>query len=179
MAEGQLTLPVLPGPALVVGPVFIAFEYAAGVPDGRVRDTPIVAFKQRHRYRIVYPKNGKAFVSEYPAPESEGWEKAIGQIAALHMRGRPPSVRPFSLLVHVFKPVPESWTKREKEAALAGAIRPTSSPDGDNHLKVVQDALNKIVWVDDSQVVDARVIKVYSAKPALRIEAREFVDPVP
>ncbi|MDO8534113.1 MAG: hypothetical protein Q7S17_05150, partial [Xanthobacteraceae bacterium] len=66
MANGQLTLPVVPGPALVVGPVFLCFEYAAGVPDGRVRQTPVVPFKHKHGARIVFPRKGKPFVHEYP-----------------------------------------------------------------------------------------------------------------
>ena len=67
-----------------------------------------------------------------------------------------------------------SWSRRDQEAALAGGIRPTSKPDWDNHAKVT-DALNGIVWHDDSQVVDGRSIKVYSDSPALRIEVREFL----
>lgn len=176
MTEGQLTLPVIPGPALVAGPVFVAFEYAAGVPEGRSRDTPVVPFKHKHGARIVHPRAGKPFVQEYPHPESAAWERAIGQVARLHMRGRPPTARPVALLVHVFKPIPQSWTARERELALSGGIRPTSKPDWDNHGKVT-DGLNGVVWVDDSQVVDARVIKLYSAAPALRVEVREMLEP--
>jgi len=60
---------------------------------------------------------------------------------------------------------------------LEGRVLPTSKPDGDNNLKLVQDALNEIVWRDDAQVVDARVIKRYAAEPALRIQVREFGPP--
>ena len=178
MAADQLMLPVVPGPALVVGPVFLCFEYAAGVPAGRVRQTPVVPFKHKHGARIVFPKSGKPFVHEYPHPESKAWEIAIGQLAAVHMRGRPPTSRPVALIVHVFRPVPASWSRSDREAALVGQLRPTEKPDGDNHIKCVQDGLNGICFVDDSQVVDARVIKLFSHSPALRIEVREFVDPI-
>jgi Holliday junction resolvase RusA-like endonuclease len=72
--------------------------------------------------------------------------------------------------------VPESWSKRDKAAALDGTIRPTGRPDWDNYGKIT-DALNGICWKDDSQVVDGRVIKLYSDAPALRIEIREFISP--
>jgi Holliday junction resolvase RusA-like endonuclease len=178
MQEGQLVLPSIPGPALVVGPVFLCFEYAAGVSKKRKRQQPVVPFKHKHGARIAYNRGGKPFVHEYPHPESHAWEKAIGQLAMIHMRGRKPSDRPLALLVHAFVPVPPSWSAREQESAISGAALPTSKPDWDNFGKVT-DALNGVAWLDDAQVVDGRVIKRYSTQPALRIEVREFVAPSP
>lgn len=159
----QIPLPHLGPRPLVVGPVFVAFELT-GKPG----------HKARHRSRIVFPKIGKAFVHTYPDPDTEAYEKVLAQAAALFMRGRAPTENPVALLVHSFRPIPVSWSRRDQEAALAGGIRPTSKPDWDNHAKVT-DALNGIVWHDDSQVVDGRSIKVYSDSPALRIEVREFL----
>ena len=48
---------------------------------------------------------------------------------------------------------------------------PTARPDADNYLKSAKDALNGIVWKDDAQVVDARVIKV-RFQPALQVRNR-------
>lgn len=165
MTGEQQSLPNL-GPApLVAGPIFLCFELT-GKPG----------HKGRHRSRIVFPKGSKkAFVHHYADPETEAYEKVLAEAASLFMRGKPPTENPVALIVHAFKAVPESWPRRDQEAALSGAILPTSRPDGDNYLKVVQDALNLIVWRDDSLVVDARVIKRYDAKPAMRIEVREFV----
>jgi Holliday junction resolvase RusA-like endonuclease len=116
------------------------------------------------------------FIQNYPDPDTAAYEATLAQAAKLFMRGKAPSARPLVLLVHAFKPIPPSWSNRDRDLALAGGILPTSRPDGDNYLKIV-DALNGIVWIDDAQVVDGRVIKRYSARPALRIEVREFVDP--
>lgn len=68
--------------------------------------------------------------------------------------------------------IPKSRSKRWREAALAGQIRPTKKPDWDNFGKVL-DACNQIVWVDDAQIVDGRVLKFYSASPGyhVRVEA--------
>lgn len=154
------------GPAaLVVGPVFVCFELT-GKPG----------HKARHRSRIVYPKTGKPFIHNYPDPATEAYEQVLKEAGALFMRGREPTTRPCALLVHAFLEVPKSWTKRERRAALAGAILPTSVPDDDNYLKI-RDALDGIVWKNDSQCCDSRVIKRYSEKPGLRIEVREFLDP--
>lgn len=153
-------------PALVAGPVILCFELE-GKPQ----------HKARHRSRIGY-KDGKPFVMMYPEPETAAAEKVLAEIAALHMRGRAPTDKPVALLVHVYRPIAESWSKTDKAKALANALLPTSKPDGDNYLKFVQDSLNKICFLDDSQVVDARVIKLYSDDPGIRIEVREFIDPV-
>lgn len=165
MAE-TLTLFETPPVALVPGPVFLTFE---------LRGKP--GHKARHRSRVVFPKGGKKpFIHNYPDPATEAYEKVLKEAGALFMRGKAPTERPVALLVHVFRPIPESWSNRDKAAARAGIILPTSKPDWDNYGKIT-DALNEIVWKDDSQVVDGRVIKRYSDDPALRVEVREFIAP--
>jgi Holliday junction resolvase RusA-like endonuclease len=129
--------------------------------------------KGRHRSRIIRPKNGPPFISQYPDPATAAYEKVLAQAAALRMRGQAPSDRPLYLLVVADIRVPKSWSKRDTEAALSGSLLPTSRPDADNYGKIV-DALNGIVWADDSQVVDCRIVKRYSAAPAMTIEVREF-----
>lgn len=182
--EPQPELPTLEHrwPALIPGPVpFVVFELRG--PPGH---------KGRHRSRLVIPREawlhtGKAsyitregakkiFIQQYPDPATEAYEATLAEAAQLFMRGRQPTSRPVALLVHSFREIPVSWSKLDKEKARAGAIRPTSRPDGDNYLKVVQDGLNGVVFADDSQVVDARVIKKYHDQPGMRIEVREYID---
>lgn len=157
-------LPILAGPGLVVGPAFVCFE---------VPGDPIP--KGRHRARVAYTKDRKPYVMIYPDSDTVAYEKTISRSARLFMSGRDPSDKPLAILVHAYVRVPKSWSNKDRTAALAGFIRPTSRPDGDNYLKAVQDALNEIVWKDDSQIIDARVLKEYSDSPAMRIEVREFI----
>lgn len=185
MTDGpQLVLPVLPGPALVAGPVFVCFE-CGPLPRKPKRNAdgvlvvgdPVVPFNKKHCTRAVQGNRfRKAFVQEYDDPESARWKEILKGIALRHMRGRPPSPRPIALLVHAFRPVPESWSRRDRELALLGGIRPTPKPDDDNYLKI-RDALNGVVWIDDAQCVDSHVLKFYSERPGLRIEVREFLEP--
>lgn len=160
----QADLPTLDG-AAILGPVFVCIELPG--PPGH---------KARHRSRIVFPRAGKPFIQNYPDRETAAYEKALAQMATIAMRRKAPTERPVDVTVSVLISVPKSWTKREHDAAIAGRLLPTSRPDGDNYLKLV-DALNEIVWKDDAQIVDARVRKRYSASPSFRIEVREFVDP--
>ena len=76
---------------------------------------------------------------------------------------------PLKVTVTASLAVPASWSTKKRDAALAGVIQPIGRPDVDNYLKML-DALNSIVWLDDGQIVDARISKVYAEQPSLRIE---------
>jgi Holliday junction resolvase RusA-like endonuclease len=66
----------------------------------------------------------------------------------------------------IVAPIPTSWSKKKQADARSGELRPTSKPDLDNFMKVI-DAANLVVWVDDSQIVDATLRKSYGDKPRL------------
>jgi Holliday junction resolvase len=53
-------------------------------------------------------------------------------------------------------------------------LRPTGKPDLDNYLKTL-DACNNIVWVDDSQVVSATVMKRYGQNPGITVTVSEWM----
>jgi hypothetical protein len=53
-------------------------------------------------------------------------------------------------------------------AAIGQEHRPTTKPDADNVAKLL-DALNKIVWADDAQIVALHVFKHYSDRPRIEI----------
>jgi len=93
----------------------------------------------------------------------EGMVALAGQEA---MAGTPPMTGPVRLTVVAYFPIAASWSKRKK----AEAKWHTSRPDGDNILKAIGDALNAVCWADDSQIVDARVRKLYGEIP--RVEVR-------
>ena len=134
--------------------------------------------KGRHRSRIGW-QDGKPIVMQYPDPETVKYEAMLGKLAKALMRGRKPSPHPVCVVVHVFRSIPKSWSLRDRADARAGRAVPASKPDADNYLKAVGDALNEIVWEDDDQIVDARCIKRYSDKPALRVEIREMIHKQP
>lgn len=85
---------------------------------------------------------------------------------------------------------------RDAEARVAGAFRgtyPDAAPltgrllviadffretrrgvDGDNLLKLLTDGLNKVAYVDDEQIQEFRVRRVYGAGPQARTEVRIY-----
>jgi len=59
---------------------------------------------------------------------------------------------------------------KPKSAPKTRPVWPTTRPDADNYGKLVLDALNGILWRDDSQVVDLRIRKVYAEHIGFQIE---------
>lgn len=76
---------------------------------------------------------------------------------------------PCSILVDAIYAMPKSMSRVKRSQALAGLIRPTKKPDGDNILKAICDGINGVVWRDDVQAVDARVIKRYGETPGVHV----------
>lgn len=107
----------------------------------------------------------------YTPERTVNYESRLALAAQQAMAGRALLDGPLEVHVSAFMPVAESKPKKWRAAALAGEIRPTKKPDWDNFGKIL-DALNLVVWVDDSQIVDGRVQKFYSDQPRMEIIVR-------
>lgn len=70
--------------------------------------------------------------------------------------------------------VPKSTSKKNSEKMLNKQISPTKKPDIDNIAKIVLDALNKLAYKDDTQVVDLNIAKAYADRERLIIKIEEF-----
>lgn len=83
---------------------------------------------------------------------------------------------PLRLTVIAHMPIPSSRPKYQRTAMADGSIMPTGRPDWDNIGKIISDALNGIAYKDDAQIVDARVIKVYSNIPHVEVQIEEATE---
>jgi Holliday junction resolvase RusA-like endonuclease len=73
-------------------------------------------------------------------------------------------------LKFIFPPL-KSWSKATKSLFENGnVIYKISKPDIDNLQKSIFDALNKIVYVDDSRVSKVEAEKIYGKEPKIEIE---------
>lgn len=87
---------------------------------------------------------------------------------AYHFMGDQPLMDgPLSMMIFAVWPWPKSWSEKKKKKQ--GAHYKTSKPDADNVGKIVSDSLNGIVFGDDAQVVDLRVIKQYGLTAQTRV----------
>ena len=117
--------------------------------------------------RVRITRAGHAYTPE----RTVNFEARLAYAAQQAMGQRALFDGPLMVAVEAFMPVAKSKPNRYRTAALAGQIRPTKKPDWDNVGKML-DALNLIVWTDDAQIVDGRVIKWYSDRPRLVVSVR-------
>jgi Holliday junction resolvase RusA-like endonuclease len=69
-----------------------------------------------------------------------------------------------------YLPIAKSTSKKVKEARLSGAEQAVHSPDLDNCIKLICDAMNEICYVDDRQIVSITAVKMYSDDPHTKIK---------
>ncbi len=109
----------------------------------------------------------------YTPAKTRAYEKLVKTLATEAMRGRELLVGALSVVASVFMTIPQSWSARKKRLALEGEVLPTGRPDLDNLIKAAVDALNEVVFADDSQIVDLTAMKRYGEKPLLKITIAE------
>lgn len=107
-------------------------------------------------------------------PEKSRNYKALVRLVAQEAKPNHLFEGPVALTVRIFKRMPASFSKRTREQARAGNIRPATKPDASNVLKAIEDALNGVVWVDDRQIVELVVSKEYDDNPRVEVEIREI-----
>lgn len=71
--------------------------------------------------------------------------------------------------VKAYYQIPVSAPKKKQEMMRKLELLPTKKPDCDNVLKIIADALNKIAYNDDSQIVYAKIEKLYSDAPRVEV----------
>ena len=69
--------------------------------------------------------------------------------------------------------IPKSWTKKDKELAERQLI-PPKKPDIDNVVKIVLDALNRVAYEDDTQVVTCLAHKEWADSDSLHVVMGEM-----
>ncbi|MGF9767268.1 RusA family crossover junction endodeoxyribonuclease [Bacillus albus] len=110
--------------------------------------------------------NGR--VRMYDPKKSRDFQQYVKLVASEHA---PANLLEGALVmkVKVYKPSLKSFSKKKALQAEQGLLRPTAKPDVDNYIKGIKDACNKVLWNDESQIVDLHVSKWYSEKPRIEI----------
>jgi Holliday junction resolvase RusA-like endonuclease len=97
--------------------------------------------------------------------------KAVKKIIKSQWKGEPLSGA-VSLKITCFMPIPKSSSKKEKERLLFTFH--IKRPDLDNLEKFYKDAMNGIVYHDDSQVAFVTKQKIYGTHPKIEIDIEEI-----
>ena len=129
----------------------------------------IIPGQPQGKGRPRFTKRGHTYTPE----KTKAYEREIASAGLIAAADRGDDVKMdavIQLMVIARFKIPKSWTKARREAAMNGPVWHTCKPDGVNVLKVIQDALNGILWNDDSQIAYASIMKVYSDEPCLDIQ---------
>jgi Holliday junction resolvase RusA-like endonuclease len=123
------------------------------------------------------PKFSKigGFVRTYTPKKTQDFEIEVREAAKQAMT-REPLETPLAVYLYFRLPIPKSYPKKRIAACLAGSERPTKKPDLDNLAKSVLDALNGVIYQDDSQIVSLHMTKVYSQHPGIDLLIREQIE---
>ncbi|WDU84224.1 RusA family crossover junction endodeoxyribonuclease [Caloramator sp. Dgby_cultured_2] len=76
---------------------------------------------------------------------------------------------PLKMKIRAYFEIPKGTSKRRAELMRADVERPIKKPDVDNIVKIICDALNKVAYKDDAQIVSCEVHKYYSDTQGLKL----------
>jgi hypothetical protein len=113
------------------------------------------------------------FTKVYTDKQTLSYEAMIAFFAKQAMGVTDLLETPVSVFLHVRLPVPQSYSKKRREACLSGFEKPCKKPDIDNIAKTYMDAMNGVIFVDDTQVVDLHIKKLYSDKAGVDVMVME------
>lgn len=127
------------------------------------------------KQRARYAKRGN-FVQTYTPDKTRNYESLIKEAAIEAMGSNEILETPVTLYLYIRAPIPKSSTKKRLEAISKGLEKPIKKPDASNVLKSVEDAMNGVVYKDDSQIVNIHVSKVYSSQSGIDVCVKECLD---
>jgi Holliday junction resolvase RusA-like endonuclease len=114
-----------------------------------------------------------SFTKVYTDKQTLTYEAMIATFAKQAMGGTEPLKTPVSVFLYVRLPIPQSYPKKRREACLSGSEMPCKKPDIDNIAKTYLDAMNGLIFVDDTQVIDLHVKKLYAEKAGVDVMVME------
>ena len=120
----------------------------------------------RGKGRPKFDRNGHAYTPDstvnYEVLVKMQYQQKFGEMMF-------PDDAMLDMRIKAYYSIPKSASKKKHAAMLAGEIRPTKKPDMDNVVKIVADALNKVAYRDDTQIVDCQCRKFYSENPRVEV----------
>lgn len=131
-----------------------------------------VVGKVRGKGRPRFARRG-SFVNTYTDENTLSYESEI-KYAFLQAGGKKIDGMVF-MGITVFQSPPKSASKKKSEEMLSNKVMPTKKPDLDNVAKIVCDALNKVAYDDDTQIVYLSAAKQYAEQEKIVITIFEHI----
>ena len=133
--------------------------------------------KQSAKFRNIELNNGKSFIQSYQPSVVINYANWVKNCFIQQFPEHNPMIyegKELQIKIVAYFEIPKSKSKKFKEQAINGIRRPITKPDTDNIAKNIKDALNKIAFPDDSQIVTEIIEKRYSERPKVEVFIKEF-----
>ena len=124
----------------------------------------------RAKQRPRVTKSGQA----YTPGETVVYEAWVRQCAHTAMNDKEPLAGPLSVALTVYLPIPGSWSKKKRQEAAQGILKPMVKPDVSNVAKSIEDGMEGVVYPDDKAICKLSVDKRYSGMPSVVVEIEEL-----
>lgn len=115
------------------------------------------------------------FARAYTPAKTVEYENLVKAAGVVAMNGQEPLGTPLRVNLTAYMPIPKSLSKKARADILDGITKHTKKPDCSNLLKSVEDALNGICYIDDSQIIRICINKVYSHIPRMDVHIVEHL----
>lgn len=112
------------------------------------------------------------YVRVYDPPKVKNFKNLLRSLAD-DQYARPPLIGPLSVSLTFYRPVQKSISKTERKRRLSNQSKPVVKPDTDNYIKSTLDALNGVLWHDDSQIVKITGEKRYGDHPRITVGVKQ------
>lgn len=97
------------------------------------------------------------------------YKDKVASAASKAMYNRTPLEGPLKAEITAYMAIPEGYPRWKRDLIDQGKMRPTSVPDTDNLAKGVMDAMNKLVFRDDAEIIELLVHKRFSDRPRMEV----------
>ena len=112
-----------------------------------------------------------AGVRMYDPPKSKAYKQMVAAVVRSYMKinGIQTITEPIAVHLNFYFTPPKSYTKKKLKLIEEGKLHYTKSVDADNLAKGVLDACNKILFKDDSQIVELNITKQYGKEDCVEV----------
>lgn len=112
-------------------------------------------------------------VRVYDPPKVKQFKSILHNLVTEQYK-KPPLTGALSVSLLFYRPVQRSLSNVERQRRLSNQHKPTVKPDVDNYIKSTLDALNGVLWEDDSQIVKLTAEKRYGEKGKIIITVTQL-----
>lgn len=150
-------------------PIVIEFEVTGkAASQGSVAYHPV-----KDAFGVPLIRNGRpVLVPHHDSKTLKPWRRRVAANARIAMAGRPPLTGAIELCVMILRTRPKNHFNSRGELKTDAAEYPITRPDTLKQMRAIEDACTGIVWLDDSQIVAHRLLKVFTSTPRVLISVR-------